>query len=195
MLCGIIVIEKLMAVCLLNTLSNSILIMRRVAQMFNNTCHEINESAWFIASANNLNNLHDYLKKNLKIVKTVIGGDGFEKKKFKKITALYKTNNFEEIAKMKDHLINKITAHKSRHIEKHNELINYCIFLEEYKNSDYITCDKMANELLSSLDKRNELGRLIDEIVTKMNDEKKSKSLRLSQMWLTKYGRTHTMIG
>jgi len=144
--------------------------MNKMSLYFDKKFDEINRSEWFINATNALEDLHWYLRRNAKGFKLLFGS-GKMRRKFFKITDLYSKNDMVRITSIKNRLIKKSSISVS-HYSKTIEIIEYCLFLEQFKSADLITASRLYQYLVEILDTRQELGRLILKKATELKLEK-----------------------
>lgn len=149
-------------------------------------CNLIDNSEWFITATHNLEFIHWSLVRRCKFIKVMFSGKGKMMRKFILINSLYHKNDINGIMTIKDKLLDKNRI-RNIYYTKYNELINYCLFLEEFKDADSSRATELTNYLIDLVDKRRELGSLIAEKARLMNSEKQATNLRRSQRWLTRH--------
>ena len=127
------------------------------------------KSPFVVNSERNLLRIHNDMTTNIKSFKRLFIKRGKMMKTFDYINWLHRGGDYSGISRMISQLHSDLPPHWTPRHCKYLELIQYCMFLECYRERlDDEDGSMLAGELITTLDMGHELGRAIEKRVKLM---------------------------
>lgn len=126
-----------------------------------NIIQKINSSKWFHNRANNIDDVHIYSTRKLKIIKKFLFGKGRMMMKYERIINLYNRKNIVALQVYKEQLSREMCNFWEGKFTKYLQLIVFSNFLINYETLNPSLKGKLFNDSIKYMKLDHEIGYLM----------------------------------